>query len=635
MMLQSTEQRVIVSISVGLGTVVLLGWLVLFFGGESLVGLIESGRGPWGHIKSLAVRLLADVPQDQFAAALLSELYKFAGRLTTIYGVCQAFVLAASARNPQIVREFFSAETHPLNLAIFRVVYFLTLFPRVTLDNVQTFSKTPKELWVAPPGLGWFIDILPESETFVVVAYVVFALACLAGLLGMCTRTACIMATCLAFYLLGVPQFFGKINHYHHIIWVGALLSVSRCSDVLSVDAIWRSLRSQSVRLRPNAANIYSVPLRMVLLFLGLIYFFPGFWKYVVSGPDWFLSGNLQSRMLLRMFVSEGWTPVVRVDQYPLLCQIGGFTTIVLEIGFILLVFMRWGRYVAAVGGLSFHFLVRQLLNISFWPIQAYYLAFADIHGVMKWIGRRFSPEQLQLEYDPTDAMSCHIASASQVLDIFDLVVCEPATSTITSNLRLRIGDAVGWAAVWRLGKAAPLIWLVVPFLRAPSDWFATELIPDKRTYRLRGVYAVGATVLVVNTLCGFTMTDSWPFGVYPTFARIIPPVFESLTMDAVDENGRVLADVEIYYDPAIRAIFPKNRLGEIVNRVARDPNRSERLASIWNIWQAKHPEVAGANKVNFYIASYSCDPRDASRNPVERRLMEVVSVDSSAGNFR
>ncbi len=629
-MLQSTEQRAIAWTSIGLAAAVLLGWLVLFFGGEYLVGLIESGRGPLGHIKSLATRLLADVPNDQFAAALLGEFYKFAGRVTTIYVACQAFVLIASARNPHIVREFFSDKTHPLNLAIFRVVYFLTLFPRVKLHDVQNFSTTPKELWVAPPGLGWFIDILPQSETFVTVAYGFFAVACFAGLIGMCTRTACIMATCTAFYLLGVPQFFGKINHYHHIIWVGALLSVSRCSDVLSVDSIWRSLRSPTVPERPEPANVYSVPLRIVLLFLGLIYFFPGFWKYVVSGPEWFLSGNLQSRMLLRMFVSEGWTPVVRVDRYPLLCQIGGFTTIVVEIGFILLVFSRWGRYVAAIGGLSFHFLVRQLLNISFWPIQAYYLAFADIHGVMKWIGSRFSPDGVRLSYDPKDVLACRIASVSQVLDIFDLVDCKPAEFASTNKLRLRIDESEGWGAVWRLGRAAPLIWLVVPFLRATSNWSTTKPVQGHPSYGLRGVYAVGATVLLVNTLCGFTMTDSWPFGVYPTFARIIPPVFQSLTMDAVDENGRVLADVEIYYDPAIREVFPTNRLGEIVNRVSRAPDRSERLASIWNIWQAKHPEVAGANKVNFYIANYSCDPRDASRNPVERRLMEVVSLDSS-----
>ena len=69
-MLQSTEQRAIAWTSVGLCAAVLLGWLVLFFGGEYLVGLIESGRGPLGHIKSLATRLLADVPNDQFAAAL-------------------------------------------------------------------------------------------------------------------------------------------------------------------------------------------------------------------------------------------------------------------------------------------------------------------------------------------------------------------------------------------------------------------------------------------------------------------------------------------------------------------------------------------------------------------------------------
>ena len=34
------------------------------------------------------------------------------------------------------------------------------------------------------------------------------------------------------------------------------------------------------------------------------------------------MSENLQNRMLLRLFFSEGWQPIVRMDQFPTLCKL-------------------------------------------------------------------------------------------------------------------------------------------------------------------------------------------------------------------------------------------------------------------------------------------------------------------------
>ena len=36
--------------------------------------------------------------------------------------------------------------------------------------------------------------------------------------------------------IAGIPQFFGKINHIHHLIWFMAIFAVSPCADVLSID---------------------------------------------------------------------------------------------------------------------------------------------------------------------------------------------------------------------------------------------------------------------------------------------------------------------------------------------------------------------------------------------------------------
>ncbi len=632
-----TEQRIVFAVSALLGLGVIGCWIVLYVAGDYFSQQISAGAGPFARFQRMAGQLLGEMPPEQMAAALLAEFHKFAFRLTTIYAFCQATLLLASWQNPTLFRDFFSAKTHPLNLAVLRIAYFATLFPRVNLEGLKTYLQTPKSLWDAPPGLEWFIQLIPQSDTFIVGLYAVFAVACLAGLLGMCTRTACIVATVSAFVLMGIPQFFGKINHYHHIIWVGAILATSRCSDVLSIDALWSAFRGRQPVEKPEAANVYALPMRMILLFLGVIYFFPGFWKYVVSGPEWFMSDNLRSRVLLRMFVSEGWEPMLRIDQYPWLCRFAGLTTILMEIGFVFLVFNRLGRWVAAVGGLTFHFLVKQMLNISFWPIQVYYLAFADVHRVLTRLGRWLRPQGVQLSFDPDNPAACRMVSMLHTLDVFDVVSPVAAKASDQNPSGIAVQQKTGWRAIVSVAMSSPAVLLALPLallesrVKRPVESRRIESRPSVPRNRVLGVMTVGTTILLVNILCGFTMTDTWPFGVYPTFARIIPPVFRSLTMDARDENGDVLADVEIFYDPAFREAFPVNRLGEIVQRVSTAPDRSERLVSIWNIWKQKHPEIAGAEQVNFYVANYSCVPEDAPSNPVDRTLMEIVSLDQIA----
>lgn len=626
----SKEQRIVLAVSSLLLIVVVCLWIVLFVSGESLVASMLDGKGLFSNIRGYALRLLPGVPPEERAAALLGQLMTFAGRTTTVYAFCQAILLLGSIRNGNLFSDFFSAESHPLNLAIFRILFFVTLYPRVGLNNLIELSQLPKEMRVPPPGLAWLVENLIQSEAMLVSMYAVFCIACLAGAIGLCTRTACIIATCLAFYLMGVPQFFGKINHYHHIVWVGALLSVSRCADVLSVDSVWSALRGNATLDTPRPSRAYAMPLRFVWLFLGVLYFFPGLWKYVVSGPQWFLSDNLQARMLLRMFVSEGWEPIVRFDQYPLLCKVGGLVTILMEVGFIFLVFSRWGRWVAATGGLLFHTLVRVTMNISFWPIHAYYASFVDWRYVLKRTSRWLFGEPLLVKFESQQAASSRITAAIRRLDIFGSLDFQE-TSSVGCASGLRVGELTGWRALLRIARACPMVYLLLPFWRWVSP---TPLVNPRQanTTAPIGVLSVGMFVIVANLACGFTMTDTWPVGVYPTFARIIDLEFESISMDARDADGRLLAEVELYYDPAIRKAYPLRRLASILQAASRPTaKRSQLLRSLWEIWREQHPEVEGAELVNFYTTSYSTDPELASQPPVRGSLIETVAVAPAA----
>lgn len=547
----TNEQRFVVFASMALAGIVMALWLGLLLFGGRFAESIVAGEGPFSYLRSHALRLLVGVPADQQASELLSQITVFLGRLTTVYVFCQCALLFGSLRYPNLFADFFGAKSHPINLAILRIVFFLALLPRPTLKKTLHLLSLPDESRVAPPGLSWMVENLPESPELNTWLYRLFVAACVLGVIGLWTRVACVTATLLTFYLMGITQFFGKIEHQHHLVWVGALLAVSRCADVLSVDA-WLS-KDREPWLARQPSRVYALPLRFVWLFLGVIYFFPGLWKYVVSGPNWFLSENLQCRMLLRLFVSEDWQPIMRMDRYPLLCKFGGLTTILMEIGFVFLVFVPWGRYVAAIGGLAFHWMVKLFLNISFWPIQVYYVTFFNWHRLIVRVSR------------------------------------------------------------W-LGNT--------------SEYLSKDLLDDT-TRGIRGVFVVGTIVIVGNVLCGFSMLDSWPFGVFPTFARVIGPTFESLSFAPVDQSGKEIVEVEAFFDPDVRENFgvTVNRVGEILAVSTRPhPDRPDRLRAIWTEWHEDHPEIQDVSAVNFYLVKYSTNPDD-SRRQIARQLLETLSI--------
>ncbi len=124
-------------------------------------------------------------------------------------------------------------------------------------------------------------------------------MVCITGLIGLFTTASSALALILAVYVLGVTQVYGKVSHNHELIWFMALLAVSPCGDALSIDAILSSRKRADLGIieRPGASIVYALPLRFASLLLGIIYFFPGFWKFWTSGFAWAFSDNLKYQM--------------------------------------------------------------------------------------------------------------------------------------------------------------------------------------------------------------------------------------------------------------------------------------------------------------------------------------------------
>src|SRR5262249_24517938 len=150
------------------------------------------------------------------------------------------------------------------------------------------------------------------GKTAARLACVLFVAGCGFGLVGFATRRALVVASLAGVWLLGLPQLYGGGFHSHHLIWVLALLAARPCGDAWPFDARGRAHA-------PSAA--YALPVHVAWLLIGLIYFFPGYWKWKSAGLSWATSDNLVNQMRWK-WIEIGALPWIRIDRHPTVCHL-------------------------------------------------------------------------------------------------------------------------------------------------------------------------------------------------------------------------------------------------------------------------------------------------------------------------
>ncbi len=565
-------------------------------------------------------------------------------------------------RAPRFVRDFFTATTSPLNLAIFRIVLFVVILGSFSIHNVQWFAALPADLQFPLPGLSVVLGYIPINENVAWYASVALTITCVLCLIGLFTRASLVISLVLSIYVLGIPQLFGKVDHYHHLIWFILILAVSPCADVLSCDAVRQSWKraDRGVTEPPAPAIAYALPLRFVWLLMGVIYFSAGFWKVWTSGLAWAWSNNPRNLMYNKWAELSGWTPLFRIDLHPLLFKLSALFTLAFELSFIVLIFFATVRWLAPLGGLAFHNATNLFMRISFLNLQACYVAFVDWSGVFKWMGQRIFAEDMYLIYDGNCRLCRRTVASLRTFDIFERVSYVNALDASAleraglsgcdanglRDIHARRGARSwqGFPAYRELIKRLPLLWPAIPLMYA---WPITSIgrrtyrhIADSRTCKLgenfaapvahrKSVFAVGLvgcllTYLAVLSAIG--KLHSWPISCYPSFEDIDPPEVRMLTIVTEDERGetRELRPIErqsLTQMPPERLMGLQNRLLSIND----DGERVRRLETFWNLCQREDPALRNLTVKRFYGDTISTLPEDRSRAPVKRELIAAM----------
>lgn len=552
---------------------------------------------------------------------------------------------------------FFGTAADRVDLAVFRAIFFIFFAANFSVPNVVWFSSLPPDLRVAPPWMGWILRHLPINESLAWIASVSLVVCCYAAALGLFTRVSAWMCLVLGWYVLGIPQFYGKINHSHHLLWFAAILAASPCADVLSVDAIrsvWKRADAGVVG-RPAPSRAYALPLRFVWLLLGVIYFTGGFWKIRNAGYQWAFSENPKAMLYNKWMELGGWRPLFRIDHYPLLYHLGAAATVVFELSFIVLIVFPATRFLAPLGGLIFHAVTNLFMKLSFWILWGCYAAFVPWDRIFRSIGQRWFREEVYLVFDSDCRVCRRLVACLRTADVLCRItyvdaldtdrlekdgVMRPDRTAIHGGMHVVAGGEwlTGGRAYRVLAARFPVLWPVMPFMRVraiqafearvlrhTSDTAACrkaiELAESPKPTYLGAL--VGTALVAAAVLTAAANVQTWPFTAYSMFDSITTAERTLITMSVEDRSGRT-REINPVMQQTIAQLPPERLTGLIGPMLSTDDpvEVRKRAAAFWSVWVRETPELKQATGVRFFRQTVSTEPERQLDRPLDRELL-------------
>jgi hypothetical protein len=259
------------------------------------------------------------------------------------------------------------------HLALMRVVVYGLLFLIYLPLDDRGWTQVSPVFWMpisafrllyGPPG-----NIAPIG-----VLQVLWKISLFTSAIGLVSRASMATAAALGFFLLGLPNCFGKIHHLDGFpVLLLTILALSRCSDALSVD---RALRSHRL-VRTEASWQYRWPVRLAQTLFLLVFFAAGYAKLRNGGLAWMTAVNMRSIWLGELFTHSPPTALGGVlAKSTWLSQFAAVATVIVELSALPALFVRRLRVVTLVGLLAMQVFIAVMLGVYFTPHLVGYAMF-------------------------------------------------------------------------------------------------------------------------------------------------------------------------------------------------------------------------------------------------------------------
>lgn len=616
-------------------------WLVAF---TILTGLWIRFQDP--AALSSASPLLIRVVSHLGAVVLPDPSLAMRIRLTRciVLSTVLALVAIAFIHRDHVARsisDFASLESDPLNLAIFRIVLFWQIYILsdasliVRVASLPTGLQYPPQTALTPDFMSplalWPKHLVDPQLIFTCV--IVLKWAAIAACIGVFARYSAAAVSLLFLLAWGRLQWYGKIDHLHHLLWFALILMLSPCADVLSVDAIFLALKKAryGTTTPPGASRRYGIPLICSMLLFGVIYFFPGIWKICRTGLDWIFSENPRLLMEREWRLFE-WLPSFRFDRYPALYHAGALFTVIVEVSFVFLLLFRRTRIWAATMGFAFHWMTYATLDISFNTLRNCYVIFVDWGALCRRVGHRLFLDDLSIYHAPS-LKHRRVVSAVRRFDVFDRITWIEGDAFCPTSFPFGViagkrlqGMALYCAAIARMPFLIPALPFLLPishlsFRTNREESAVVASLDDSNRSGSAAVIVMGSVLLAANIWAGtIRATNGWPFACYPPFDGLAEPTLTTLRILVTLQNGQE----QVIVPDAYREIYG-NRWNNLLQRVLQieDRNaRNRRLTAVWEVVLRQAPELRQAIRVRFVSVEVQINPDKWTSLPADPHLL-------------
>ena len=275
--------------------------------------------------------------------------------------------------------KFFFEPQSPIPIALFRMVYGILIIANLVLLHADWLAWYGTHAWIrlstmqhAETGIRLnLFSIMPMSDTWVIALFWIFMTAAFLLTIGLLTRlNSVVVFICLAsvqqrnLYMLHAGDTFLRV--------AGFFLMFAPASAAFSLDRVIRRKRGkEGMEIEPRLPWSQ----RMIQFELALLYFAAFCSK--IQGADW-----VQGNALFYIYHVEELRrfPLPSFFLNPLFLKVTTWFTLLVELAWGLLVWIKPLRYYILVCGLLLHLGLEYSLNIPLfqWEVLSGYLLFID-----------------------------------------------------------------------------------------------------------------------------------------------------------------------------------------------------------------------------------------------------------------
>ncbi len=267
------------------------------------------------------------------------------------------------------------APASPVDLGVGRAVFFAILALLYAPTDFRPWADVDPVFW--HPTWSFALLHLPVLDaTTLGVLQRVWKLGLVTAALGLATRASIVTALVVGFYLLGLPNCFGKINHHDaFLIFVFAILAVARAGDAFALDRVLARRRSGAPPAPVAPSGEYTWPIRAVSVVLTLVFFGAGVSKLRTSGLGWAFSDTMAIFLVQAQYQFGNGVPLSDfgrvLARHPWICRALAAGALACETGYPLALVSRAARAVVVPGALLMQLGIRVLLGPTFFHMMA------------------------------------------------------------------------------------------------------------------------------------------------------------------------------------------------------------------------------------------------------------------------